>query len=203
VLLKIEKIKQKQEIFMVSGKVDIPNCTKYNPKFDYVWKRCLTGPTWDKSEKRNYSANNNKFISPDFYLSHTELNVKGKNMIDLARMTHREIFKPKIMLNTTKEITKDQTNTIETDNYQALTTSSNTDGKQSIYNPIITDESRKTTAGIPKKKEKKDIKRKYNKIQAPDFKKTISRDQLDRIYGYKETVIPFSLPNYKWTRSSI
>jgi len=97
VLLILEKIKQKQEIFLVSGKMDNPNCTKYNPKYDYIWKRCLTGPTWDKSERRNYSAKDNKFISPDFYLSHTELNVKGKNMkVEKLRLAFLKKKKKKI-----------------------------------------------------------------------------------------------------------
>lgn len=39
-------------------------------------------------------------------------------------------------------------------------------------------------------------------IKAPDFKKLLSRDYLERLHEDKRTVIPFSLPNYKYTQPS-
>ena len=43
---------------------------------------------------------------------------------------------------------------------------------------------------------------KWIRTQAPDFKKIISREHLERIYGDKRTIIPFSIPNFKITKPS-
>jgi hypothetical protein len=43
---------------------------------------------------------------------------------------------------------------------------------------------------------------KWVKVQAPDFKKIISREHLEKVHGDKRNIIPFSFPNFKWTRPS-
>ena len=45
--------------------------------------------------------------------------------------------------------------------------------------------------------------KKYNRIQAPDFKKTITREKLNLIYDDKKGVIPFSMPKYTLVRESL
>lgn len=50
------------------------------------------------------------------------------------------------------------------------------------------------------RKDKKN--KKYFRIQAPDFKKSMSRERLDKIHGDKKGVIPFSMPNYTLIRES-
>ena len=47
------------------------------------------------------------------------------------------------------------------------------------------------------------INRRWNKIQAPDFKKVISRETRDKMYDDKKRVTPFSIPPYHKTRPSI
>jgi hypothetical protein len=42
---------------------------------------------------------------------------------------------------------------------------------------------------------------KWVKVQAPDFKKVISREQLEKVYGDKRTIIPFTIPKYTQTRA--
>lgn len=44
--------------------------------------------------------------------------------------------------------------------------------------------------------------RRWNKIQAPDFKKVISRETRDKMYDDKKRVMPFSIPPYQKTRPS-
>ena len=44
--------------------------------------------------------------------------------------------------------------------------------------------------------------RRWIKIQAPDFKKVISREMRERIYDDKKRVMPFSIPPYEKTRPS-
>jgi hypothetical protein len=51
-------------------------------------------------------------------------------------------------------------------------------------------------------KPEKKIK-KYTRIQAPDFKKSMTREKLDQVYGDKRGVIPFSMPKYNLIQESI
>lgn len=80
------------------------------------------------------------------------------------------------------------------ENMHALTTTNITE------NNLITEESEMSVKIIKEKIDKK--KNKYNKIQAPDFKKTISRDHMEKVIDSKKSVIPFTLPNYAFTRTS-
>ena len=174
----------------------MPTCTRYKPKYDYIWQRCLTGAEWSKSIKRNFSAKPLIDVKPGFYIFHKELNIKGRNLIEYARMTQRDMFKTNTVNNSRNKI-KDIVNS-EQSLDQALTTTVTTNSLR--LNTNTDEESNLTDDYVVK--EKKEKKKKFSKIQAPDFKKTISRNQLNKVRADKNNVIPFSTPNYKWTTLS-
>ncbi len=49
----------------------------------------------------------------------------------------------------------------------------------------------------------KNLKRPKPHIKAPDFKKLLSSEYLDRLHEDRRTVIPFSMPKYHYTQASI
>ena len=225
-------------------KMEMPSCTKYNPNNNFIWKRTIVPPIWDKTIRKNFSAQPKDTTEPKFYLSHSEWKVCGKNFVDLARQTRRASFtsntniriaalksahseertlSPKKstnndFFNNTKGTHMNETNrnsqkrlSINNAAEYFKTGTSDENTKDSIDNLYAEskgfNQARKT---IKSKKGKllmnntiANPSNRWVKIQAPDFKKIISREQMERIHGDKKTVIPFSLPNFNQTTASI
>ena len=157
----------------------------------------MTGPNWDISMNPNYNnAKSLKPEMPEFYLSHQELNIKGKNLIDLSKMTYRnksnQSIKQKKIISDIKNIDLVD----ESDNINALTTTYTTENLQK------TDDSIELVNKI-KEKIKINKKKKYNKNNAPDFKNTISREQLERLSQSKNSLMNLSAPKYSIIKPSI
>ena len=79
-----------------------PNCTKYLPSKDFVWKRTLIPPKWDKLSGRCtlFGVDNTKY-----YLNHeSPLKNIGKVFIDMDKQTMRgdNITNHDLRINTTK-----------------------------------------------------------------------------------------------------
>ena len=182
---KIKKSKSKKEI----RKHENPPCTKYNPNWQYINKKISWGVKWDTVKERNFSLlNGEKFnYKEELNLYKDKFYVDGKVFIDFNKQVKRGSFN-----NTKKE---------ENDNLskQMNKTTLISKGEESSIFPIIT-EANDTKSQI--KKRGFSAKQKYNKIQAPDFRKTISRAHLDKLHDDKTTVIPFSLPKYGATWAS-
>ena len=76
--------RQKQHI---KREFKTPDCTKYVPNKDFVWKRCLVPPKWEKSSGRRplYGIDNTKY-----YLNHEEPTKNiGHIFIDMDKQTMR------------------------------------------------------------------------------------------------------------------
>jgi hypothetical protein len=202
-------------------KPENPACTKYNPKMEFIWRRTLTGPKWDESKKKNHSRILKHEMDPKFYKYHQDFKIDGKNFVDFARQTQRASFsghKDSRLLNvkSPKDTrTSFKTSTASPKGRTMNTFYNNENSKNSAYNmnTASSDDEYLQAKNISNVKPKKINKWKMNnshggnnnkwvKIQAPDFKKIISRDQLEKIYGDKKTIIPFSFPNFKWTTPS-
>lgn len=70
-----------------------PSCTKYNPKLDYIWKRALSGPEWDKVSRRPDYINKTCYNDPGFYITHNPIKPTGKIFVDMKMQTQRGPFK--------------------------------------------------------------------------------------------------------------
>lgn len=204
------------------NKMENPPCTKYNPKNEYIWKRVITGPQWNQSVRKNHSVQPKVEDEPKFYLSHSEWRVDGKNFIDMARQTKRASFiaSSNRKARNSNSASPSRSNLEKDPSKSASVFYQNTFYNQSNTNNILQMNNTQSSADEAAKKGNKKGStkslsnlmytnatnnggggRKWVKVQAPDFKKVISRDQLDKIYGDKRTIIPFSIPNFKWTRS--
>jgi hypothetical protein len=176
-----------------------PSCTKYNPKNEYLWKRTLTGPTWDKAPLKNqkrrvlrkrdgqdkeFELVEEKNDDVKFYLSHTDFKPQGKNFVDLKRQTRRGEFgvHPDVRIRNIHSADSKGDRDIRT-----------ADTKKTEISMAPTKKLNMTATSYSANK-------KWIRTQAPDFKKTMSRDQLDKIFGDKRTIIPFSFPNFKMTK---
>jgi hypothetical protein len=210
----------------VRNKSENPACTKYNPKNEFVWKKTITGPKWEQSIKRNYSKIQREERDLPFYNSHTEFKVEGRNFVDLARQTRRASFggssaKPRKQRSNDSrsefQCTNTNYNTVKNRtsySFYARDKNSAYDGKSVNMNTYSSgDESGSNYESSNKRRTRGPFSKtlmnntssnpnRWVKLQAPDFKKIISREQLDKIYGDKRTIIPFSFPNFKWTRPS-
>jgi hypothetical protein len=247
---KVKKDKAKSEIAkylemrkQAKKKMENPACTKYNPKNEYIWKRTLTGPQWEQSERKNFAKIKKEEVEPKFYKFHTDFEVKGKNFVDLARQTRRASFSGNTNvrvqnLKSSKDPEKDfaSTHYVSSKGRTSMSTTSKgrtsnaffNANRASVLNKDIMEvsamEKNNTYTDIDSEGEVSEMKQRrktklnpinkdlmsnttsgnnrWVKIQAPDFKKIISREQLEKIYGDKRTIIPFSFPNFKWTRPS-
>jgi hypothetical protein len=201
-------------------KQENPACTKYNPKMEFIWRRTLTGPKWDESKKKTHSKIKKQEMDPPFYKYHEDFKIDGKNFVDFGRQTQRASFsghKDVRLLNVKSPMDTRTSFKTSTASPKGRTTNTfyNNESKNSALNINTgsSDDEYPQTKNISNIQPKKINKWKMNnthlgntnkwvKIQAPDFKKIISRDQLEKIYGDKRTVIPFSFPNFKWTTPS-
>lgn len=194
------------------NKLPDPTCTKYNPKNEYIWKRTKTGPCWDQSIKKNFSIKPNVEVDPKFYLSHSDFKIDGRNFIDLSRQTNRRYITGEVMRNA-KSVNIAKRKNITTSANNPPTSENNFNEENARYTGIIniTDSSREKSINTNRKvKTTKSLNKTYRqvspksraKIHAPDFKKIISREYIEKAHGNKKTIIPFSFPNFKWTTSS-
>ena len=218
----------------------IPNCTKYNPKYDIILKRSPSNPLWSSLTSRPNHIKEDNF---PFYIIPKNIleNTAGKTFIDMSKQTKRKISnddnnnklnRPK----STKNLKKSNSNIINIKNKsrsgkQEKKLDKNLileNSKEEIKNlkkqrrmtPLNNNDNNKSNISMEsiedsykkiKKKYIKQIKRnsksideskvkkEKRKIKAPDFDQFISREEFDKIND-KTSVIPFSLPNYKYIR---
>ncbi len=171
----------------VNTKSENPTCTKYNPKNEFIWKRVITGPEWSSSLKKNFSCVPKEEIRSKFYRTHNDLKkIDGGCFVDFEKQKDRASF------------VKDENESERVGSsrsFKQANMTANSWGYNEVDNLNNTKRSVQNTYGNTQRSGK------WVKIQAPDFRKIISRDQLEKIYGDKRTVIPFSIPNFSSTTS--
>ena len=167
----------------------------YAPKYDYVKPRLLTGPNWEnlgerKKEKIEYDER-------DYYIKHDDVlkNTDFKCLVNMKKTTQRiEFVKQKLIKfkNDKKFIPKSQRNKIKKNKNKNKIpyTSRNEVSKEKIYK--LFNINPKTVNDIKKIKSKK-IKKENHSV---DFKKIISREEVEKIKEAKYFKIPFITPNY-------
>jgi len=67
-----------------------PTCTKYNPKYDLIFKKLITGPNWKDKLGRNYPIQN--FTSSDCFLNINPFNnkIKKNNIRKLSSKSKKQ-----------------------------------------------------------------------------------------------------------------
>ena len=194
----------------------------YAPKYDFVKPRLLTGPGWDYgSEKLKEKI---IYDNRDYYIKHEDVlnNPNIKCLVNMNKTTQRiEFVKQKDIKfkNDKKYISrfksKKNMNNKNKFKYKIALTSRNNKSRNNLYNlfNIKTSKTSKTTFNergektcskdhkSSSKEKKRNSKIKKNKRQnkknhSVDFKKIISREEVEKVKEYKYFKIPFITPNY-------
>ena len=67
-----------------------PSCTKYNPNYDFIQKRLISGPKWDDLLGRNYQIQNME--NETFYLTSSNLKMKKNNNENKKNNNNKDIY---------------------------------------------------------------------------------------------------------------
>ncbi len=198
--------------------------TKYYPKYEYIYPKLITGPSWKYLKGRDDNNNNVKKIDEkDFYLDNninTNSN-SSKCLVNMDKTTQRGDFNVShdIRIRNDKPFNKNYL-TCKSDNYNkkklSYNNSSSTLRKLNLtkihkFNKNIDVEniSNLNNDSIRSylSKSKKNILSENNSkkeiIKSPDFQKTISREQIYKRINDKIPTIPFILPKYNLVRERI
>lgn len=171
--------------------------TKCNPKMDYVWKRTISGPPWKTLRGRK---KNQLIDCKDFYIKQNNFNWKLKGFIDLNKQTMRAEFPTPIDIRIKNEVKYNpQINTSLVHIHKESTNANNHHVQMSLSNSKVNkfknNFSVKTLPLHPSYQNDKAL-RDSKRCFVPDFKRNLSRDQLDKRFNRKKTESPFFDPNY-------
>ena len=165
-------------------KIAEPPCTSYHPKYSFIWSRTITGPKWKILRGRDKKPL--PVDTKDFYIHNSEgMQLTSKCFINMKKQTQRG------------EFTEAKDVRIRTDKpYGYKTTKSS---------PQITSNSTKSSNIEPYLSEGSTNSINKNKkihINVPDFRTTISREQVEKIKGVKGFPMAFIQPNFaiRWER---
>jgi len=299
-ILTKKKLKEKKERYKYHNKnvlnnkknkkknnnLDIPKI-KYYPKYDYIWPRLISGPSWKKIKGRNINKNN--LDNKDFYTDDNNFtsSLSSKCLVNMNKTTQRgdcflskdirirtdkgfnksyssmkniksDIIYSKFKTENNKNeniISENNKNMLSDNNKNMLSennkneniisennkneNNNNNKNCQKKFNLPLKNHSMKNikikklkeletenildsnnnfsnnnssnnqieTIKSYKSKSKKNILSENNikkEIKnTPDFQKTISREQIEKIKEKKTNIIPFIMPNYNLTRERI
>ena len=185
-----------------------PPCTRYYPRYEYIWPKLITGPSWKQSRGRTFNkkeVDNQEFFHEDITFSPT-----SKCLVNMNKTTQRGDFiisnnvrirtdKPfdnnalseRLKYKKKKKLKIEILNNNKTKSHNELDfenmslTNNNT-----INNDTI---SKRNNSSYNLKKE----------INAPDFQKTISREQREKVKQTKMTPSSYIQPNYSLVRERI
>ena len=189
--------------------------SRYYPRYEYIWPRLITGPEWEIVKGRTY-----KKIPKDtknfFYRKSSVL--EAKTLVNMNKTTIRGDFSNMgndVRIRTdgpfhsntfknNRNKTSHTTNQISTDNTNNNSKFSKTYTKfrNNSNNLNVDTESIdiNTNSNNPNFTNPNIIPHYKNENRAPDFRKTISREQREKAKGFKTNAIPFVMPNYSLVR---
>ena len=196
-----------------------PSCTRYYPKYEYIWPRLITGPEWEIVRGRVYKKI--PLDTKDFFYRKSSV-LEAKTLVNMNKYTMRGDFSN--MGNDVRIRTdnffydsniSEEKNTAPTTLPNQSTTENNNTSNISKFNKTsysrfrnknkdndnIFDNTNENSKSDVPNLTNPNIKQHYIQgPRAPDFRKTISREQREKVKGNKASVIPFVLPNYSLVR---
>ena len=172
-----------------------PCCTRYNPNYDLVWPRTIIGPKWAILKGRNTKPL--PFDEKDFYLQHNDILSGSKCFVNMKQQTQREGFTGSSNVDMRIRNAKTFEPLQRTVMSQRYTEPSENDSIDNYYKHTNSSyQNKSVVTSSPHAKHKKQRKA----INAPDFKSMISREERERIKGYKPFPVPLIKPNYSSVR---
>ena len=174
-----------------------PACTKYNPNHTFIWSRVITGPKWNSIPGRE--TKQIVIDNKDFFVKEDPIESRNKCFVNMNRQTQRgdSLHGRDVRIRTDTTFHKkdiDNLSTMHTystsrnnnlqDNFDR--TISHLDGDR---NKLISDN--------------KDDNKQKQYIKAPNFSKTISREQVDKVKNPKNATPYFKDPKYSLTQERV
>ena len=189
-----------------------PGSGNYNPKMDYIWKKTITGPTWDiisgrenkyiklkdHSEIINEKQKHQKALTLDVQTNNSKNNKNKKININKRINTtfnQKRIYGVPMIKQTQRgDLPISYDSRIRND--KPFQTKDNMNEKEKIvinkHNLIDLLKLNKSNSNSKDENESPKVKKLNNCL---DFSKSLSREQYENLFKNKE-IVPFSIPNY-------
>ena len=184
-------------------KVCEPACTRYYPKYEYIWPKLITGPSWKKSMGRN--LNNKEIDNKEFFHEDITFSPTSKCLVNMNKTTQRGEFNVSnnVRIRTDKPFTKDPLSEKLKSKKKKKTLTNNIKNNNRVKSLNDLDFENISTINNDQNKRNKSILLSKKEINAPDFQKTISREQREKVKSIKINPIPYIFPNYSLVRDRI
>ena len=185
-----------------------PPCTRYYPRYEYIWPKLITGPSWKQSRGRTFNKkeiDNQEFFHEDITFSPT-----SKCLVNMNKTTQRGdfIISNNVRIRTDKpfdnnalserlKYKKKKKLKIKIPNNNKIKSHNELD----FENMSLTNNNTINNDSISKINNSS-----YNlkkEINAPDFQKTISREQREKVKQTKMTPSSYIQPTYSLVRERI
>ena len=177
-----------------------PASTTYNPKYEYIWPKLITGPSWKKTKGRTYKK---KEIDNKEFLNNTNFSPSSKCLVNMNKSTQRGDFN----LSNNIRIRNDKgfdgslsERIIKKKKNKTIKNLKLTNSKIKSLNEL--DFEKINISNYNELSSRRNNSTFYSKreISVPDFQKTLSREQREKPKVIKANNIPFILPNYSLVR---
>ena len=170
-----------------------PTCTKYNPNHGFIWSRTITGPTWNSLQGRKMKPP--PIDAKDFFVNDGPFENRNKCFINMDKQTQRgdSLHGKDVRIRTDKTLPKK-----DFENLITLRTFSS----RNISNSNFIDNLDSTISKLETKKTIRSKSTLFNEthskkhIKGPNFSKTISREQVNKIKNPKKNTPNFKDPSF-------
>ena len=177
-----------------------PACTKYNPNHTFIWSRVITGPKWKSIQGR--TTKQMSIDDKDFFVKEDSLESRNKCFVNMNRQTQRgdSLHGRDVRIRTDTTFHKKDMDNLST--MHTYSTSRNTlqDNFDRTISHLGKDQVKKSKDSLIT--DNKDNKQKQY-IKAPNFSKTISREQVDKVKSPKNATPYFKDPKYSLIQERI
>lgn len=191
----IKEGRKKKEIFY-------PSCTKYNPNHGLIWSRTITGPTWNSLQGRKTKPP--PIDVKDFFINDEPLENRIKCFINMNKQTQRgdSLHGKDVRIRTDRTLPKsDFENLITLRSFSSRNNNSNSNFNDNFDSTISKLETEKTKRSKSTLFNVTHSQKKY--IKGPNFSKTISREQVNKIKNPKKNTPNFKDPSFSLIHEKI
>ena len=184
-----------------------PPCTRYYPRYEYIWPKLITGPSWKQSRGRTFNkkeVDNQEFFHEDITFSPT-----SKCLVNMNKTTQRGdfIISKNVRIRTDKAFEKNAlSERLKYKKKKKLKIEILNNNKTKSHNELDFENMSLTnnnTMNETISKRNNSTNNLKKEINAPDFQKTISREQREKVKQIKMAPSSYIQPNYSLVRERI
>ena len=188
-------------------KMTEPPCTRYYPRYEYIWPKLITGPSWKQSRGRTFNkkeVDNQEFFHEDITFSPT-----SKCLVNMNKTTQIGdfIISKNVRIRTDKAFEKNAlSERLKYKKKKKLKIEILNNNKTKSHNELDFENMSLTnnnTMNETISKRNNSTNNLKKEINAPDFQKTISREQREKVKQIKMAPSSYIQPNYSLVRERI